>query len=78
MTNRGFEIPKWKVILSFPRWMDERGHNDEAPSRVRHRGLGLANSEEQGSGHGALQVWRLESCDSHCVLFHPSTEGMKG
>ena len=23
MTNHGFEIPKWKVILSFPRWMDD-------------------------------------------------------
>ena len=21
MTNRGVEFPKWKVILSFPRWM---------------------------------------------------------
>ena len=39
MTNRGFEIPKWKVILSFPRWMDERGHNESRNSRVARLGV---------------------------------------
>jgi hypothetical protein len=39
MTNHGFEIPKWKVILSFPRWMDERGHNESRNSRVARLGV---------------------------------------